>query len=246
MTTYHTGPRTIALAILFCLAFLPVADLASGLSYYEIDFGTPPHQLGQPPVVGAGPPPRATISGIYFGTPMVVANFGSMIDQPCEFNSFDAEGDQIAIDLTDLPGSDFYAMACDILVADLNSSGTFTVLFDTPSVRTIRFTASGDVDAYVPGVLSDTIGSFTIGTIVHLEVRIDLLLDVWEVDLDGIGIHSGAFGDASEVNTVRFSTNVTANPPGVSAAIDNISISEEPFPIAVENGTWGKIKQSFR
>ena len=69
-----------------CLALGLAAEPALGV-LYDVDFGSPPHTVGLPPVVGGGPPPRNTISSIPFGTPTVVASFGLLADQPCRRGS---------------------------------------------------------------------------------------------------------------------------------------------------------------
>jgi hypothetical protein len=207
---------------------LIAANTAFGL-LYDIDFGTPPHTVGLPPAVGAGPPPRATVSSINRGTPTVRPSFGNLTDQPLVFDSFDAEGDQIQLNLTDLPASLFYQLRCQIELGNMEMGGTFTILFDTPQVRTITFQPTGNVNAFVPGVFSGSIGTVAIGAIVDLRVDVDLAANNWEIFLDNVSAHSGGFGGAGQVNDVRISTNVTVNPPGVAAALDNVIISEAPI-----------------
>jgi hypothetical protein len=73
---------TIGLA----LATLTIAGSANGqVLLYDVDFGTPPHVVGQPPVLGDGPAPRNTASTIPMGEPLVVAALGALANQPCAF-----------------------------------------------------------------------------------------------------------------------------------------------------------------
>jgi hypothetical protein len=214
--------------------------------YFWVDFDTPPHQVGQPPATGYGPPPRQTVSSIPFGTPTVVSTFGLLTDQPCEFNSFDAEGDQIKLDVSDLPQTDGYGLVCDILIADLATGGDFAILFDTPQVRTIRFSSTGDVNVYVPGIFSGSIGTFAMGEVLHVEVSLELVSDLWTILVGPSIYYAGAFGGATELRDIRFSTPVTPNPPGASAGIDDILVWDEPLSTAVEPGSWGRIKAVYR
>jgi hypothetical protein len=227
-------------------AFLMLGAVPADALYFWVDFDSPPHQVGQPPATGYGPPPRQTVSTIPFGTPTVVSSFGLLTDQPCEFDSFDDQGDQVKLDVSDLPLTDGYGLVCDLVVADLEAGGDFAILFDTPQVRTIRFSSTGDINVYVPGVFSGSIGTFTMGEIIHLEVSIELFYDSWSIYIPPAFFWESSFGGASEVRDVRISTNVTANPPGVSAAIDDILLWEEPLSTPVEPGSWGRIKSVYR
>src|SRR5262250_2232312 len=64
---------------------------------YDVNFGTPPHIVGLPPVEGvSGPPPRDKVSRTdsHNGNLLevfVTDNFGPL-DQPLEFNSSGSEG----------------------------------------------------------------------------------------------------------------------------------------------------------
>ena len=70
--------------VLFVLA---LAAPAEAVLLYDVDFGTPPHTVGQPPVTGTGPAPRETPTGSLGGDPTVLAAFEDMIDQPCCFGN---------------------------------------------------------------------------------------------------------------------------------------------------------------
>jgi len=212
---------------------------------YDVDFGTPPHTVGLPPLTGAGPPPRDTVSGINFGTPTVVSGFGVLTDQPCEFNSFDDQGDQIQLDLDDLPPAATYSLDCDLTVADVTGNDDFAVIFDTPFVRTIRFNANGDIVASVPGVRTVVIGTYTLGTLIHLRVEIDLATDLWHIFINNVPAHSGSFGGSTELLAIRFSTSVLKHPPGVNAGLDNVVV-DQMVPTPVEQSSWSAIKATFR
>jgi hypothetical protein len=250
MHTPGTSHGAATVAILMGCAMSLIAQPAFAV-LYNLDFSTPPHTVGLPPATGGGPPPRNTVSSIPFGTPLVVSSFGVLIDQPLEFDSFDGQGDQIRLVLSDLPASTFYRLETEVLVENLATQGNLGILFDTPTVRTIRFVQSGNINIFVPGIISGSIGTFRFGTVVNLRVDVDLANDNWEIYLDNVLAHSGAFGAATAVTAIRFSTNVTSPPPGVSAGIDNVIVTEQSGPTAVpdpfsEIGTWGGIKGLYR
>ncbi len=134
---------------------------------YDVDFSSPPHTVGLPPVVGSGPAPRRRSATIRFGTPTVVATLGALTEQPLQLDSFDNQGDQIKLQIDDLPASNFYCLQSDVLVTQAqNIAGAdLTFLFDTPEgVRSIRFEPDGEVSALVTnGSFSGVIGELHLG-----------------------------------------------------------------------------------
>jgi len=245
----HATTRFVAvIAVLALGAFLIDAGptrAETNVVLYDIDFGTPPHTVGLPPVVGGGPAPRNTVSSIIFGSPTVVSTFGPLVDQPLEFDSFDGQGDQIGLSISDFPPSYTYALQCELTALSLASSGDFAVIFDTPTVRTIRFASTGAINVFVPGVFSGSVGTYTLGTVVLLQVEINLAADTWDIHVNNVPVHSGGFGGATAVNTIRFSTPVTPTPPGASAGLDNVIVAET-LPVSVESSSWGRIKEIYR
>jgi len=196
---------------------------------YDIDFGTPPHTVGSPPATGGGPPPRDTVTSINFGNPTVVSSLGTLTDQPLEFDSFDG-GDQVELDLSDLPLFDFYTTEVEVLIETRTAGGRFVILHDTTQIRNIEF-IDGVISVFVPGVTDPLpgtpIGNYTPGVPILVRAEIDLAADNWEVFLDNILAHSGSFGGATEIVMVRFSTDVVPLPPGTGtlAGIDNVIIT---------------------
>jgi len=217
-----------------CLALFsfPVAMLllaaasAQATTYYDVDFGTPPHTVGLPPVIGGGPIPRATVSSIVFGTPLVVASLGSLTNQPLQLSSTDGLGDQVSFSLNGLPAADRYCFSSQVLVSLAQGTADLAVLFDAPTVRSIRFRADGTVAVFVSGGGTIVIGNYTIGRVVDLRVQIDLAANLWAVYLDNVLAHSGSFGGATALSSVRISTPVTPSPPGLLAGVDNLLLGD--------------------
>jgi len=245
MTRSRLVAAAAALALGALLSGAGVTHAGTNVTLYDIDFGSPPHTVGLPPVIGGGPAPRNTVSGIPFGSPTVVASFGPLLDQPLEFDSFDGQGDQIRLTLNDFPPSYTYTLQCELTALTLESQADFAILFDTPTVRTIRFSSTGSINIFVPGVFSGSVGTYTLGTVVLLQVDIDLAADTWNITVNNVPVHSGSFGGATQVMTIRFSTPVTPSPPGATAGLDNVVVSAT-LPVSVEGTTWGRIKGLYR
>jgi hypothetical protein len=191
---------------------------------YDLDFSTPPHTVGLPPVIGNAPAPRETVTDIPFGDPRVAATFGPLNDQPLRFDTADGNGDQIELDVEDLATCGVYTFNADVLVAVIQPNQELSIHFDTPEVRNVYFDDSGDIMAFVPGQIIGIIGGYTLGTVHHLEVVIDLPGDTWTISVDGVQLHTGPF-DAPELTGIRVSTNVSSPPvPLIRAAIDDVTL----------------------
>lgn len=151
----------------------------------------------------------------------MVSSFGILTDQPLEFNSYGGQAHQIRLDLSDLPPGSSYTLEAELLIA---SGGLFTIFLDTPSVRAVTFLANKTVQQRVPSVSFGPIGTFTFSSEISLRIDVDLTADSWQIFLDGAPVHSGGFGGATQITSVRFATSLA----GVRAAIDNIRISATP------------------
>ncbi len=90
----------------------------------------------------------------------------------------------------------------------------------------LSFNSDGSVSA-TPG---GTIGTFDFGNKIDLKVEIDLANDLWNVYLDGMWALSTDFWGTTQVNSIRFTTDVVSSPPGSSAAIDNLSVTVSSTP----------------
>lgn len=201
-------------------------DFIIGDLLYSVDFGSPPHTVGLIPVTSTGEAPRNYVSNINFGTPTVVTSLGALTDQPLEFDSFDLVGDQVQIQLNDLPSANKYFISVDISVVDVVTFDRSFVLFlDTPQVRSIAFQSDNSIREFVPGSSGSTIDSYTFGSKISLGIKVDLISDTWEIFINGNSTHLGGFGGATALQAIRFSTDVLSPPGEVSAAIDNLVIA---------------------
>ena len=219
-------------------AFGIVASSSAAHLLYTLDFGTPPHSVGLAPVLGDGPPPRKTVSAINFGSPVVVASFGSLNAQPLRM----VQGDQIRLGLSNLPPFEIYTLEAEVLIASATSPfASFTILFDTPQIRNITF-MDGGIFAFVPSVTQaspgEPIGNFSFGQKRLVRSRVDLTRDKWEIFLDAnpTPAYSGSFGGAKSIRDIRFSPNLSLA-FGTSCGVDNIVIAGDHRPIADAGAT---------
>jgi hypothetical protein len=211
--------------------------LALGDVLYDVTFSTPPHTVGEAPIVGAGSTPRATVSS-NSGSPEVVAQSGLLDEQPVEF---DLGFEQVRFDLDDLPLSTSYRVECDLLLNGISDVLSYLrVSFNTPTVRNINFNGSGAVEYFVPPDPPVTFANFELDAIVHLRVDIDLSGDTWTISLDGESLHTGSFGGATAIEqVVILSTGTLAFV--VQGAADNVLIESDPT-VPVKDTSWGSIK----
>jgi hypothetical protein len=211
----------------FALTLAILGTLAVGrvqASIYAVDFGSPPHTVGQPPVTGAGPSPRVTVSSIQNGNPVVVGSAGTLNDQPCLFSSYDGVGDQVQFDLSDLPPATFYTLEADLVMAAGDPLAELAIMFDAPTVRSLRFLGNGQILA-LDGGGGSFLGMYTLNQEVHVSIQVDLMADIWSITLDGTEVHNGPFGDSTALDDIRISTDVLAIPLRSLFAVDNVVIS---------------------
>ncbi|MCK4342068.1 MAG: hypothetical protein KAY37_10135 [Phycisphaerae bacterium] len=75
------------ITMVLALGALSSGALAQLMDLYDVDFGYPPHPLNQPPVTGAGTPPRDRPTLVWPGDPTVVSSCGYLTDRPCRFGN---------------------------------------------------------------------------------------------------------------------------------------------------------------
>ncbi len=225
MRTRNTSTTVMTVALLL----IPAGALADGVLLYDVDFGTPPHIVGQPPVTGTGDIPRDRPTSIWFGDPTVVAALGVFTDQPCAFGNGTTGYDQIEfVTSATYPGGldeayDTYYIEMDVLVEELAGSwpnDDVAILFDLPLSHSVRFDVNGEIRFSRPGG-GGLLGTFEFGIPVFLEIEVEIAANHCTIWLDGIEVHSD-FVDASELRAIRI--NLSGEHVADAAAVDNLRI----------------------
>ncbi|MFB3908566.1 MAG: FlgD immunoglobulin-like domain containing protein [Candidatus Eisenbacteria bacterium] len=211
------------------LLFLAFTAPAEAVLLYDVDFGTPPHTAGQPPVTGTGPAPRETPTEIRFGDPKVVAVFADLTDQPCGFGNGTPGYDQLrfGVGTNDADGFpedyDDYYFSLDVVIGVLEGD-IFIVYFDAPTINRLDFRDNGDIREYS----SDTvIGSWDAGVTVHVEIHFDLANAIWEIWLDGDLAYTGPVSTDGKLRSIRLHQRGT-NAANGAAADDFLLYGGEP------------------
>ncbi len=220
----------IARSLVGCVIVLLAAGPAVGDFdlLYDVDFGSPPHTVGSVPVVGeTDPAPRKVPTLIRFGDPIVVAAMGAMTEQPCAFGNGTTGYDQLQFNVDpDTPGGfpaayPVYRLEVDLL-PEMLSNDALVLFFDCPSTQRITFYNNGEIQAYFGNpALVQTIGTYTQGVPVHLDVELDVVTPHWKIWLDGVLVMDDAFY-ASKLSSFRF--NLTGHDPISQAAVDNVRL----------------------
>jgi hypothetical protein len=74
--------KRLLIPIIVFVSLVTPALTQDAVLLYDVDFGSPPHVIGQAPILGTDPAPRQTLTRIVFGNPIVVDNLGTLADQP--------------------------------------------------------------------------------------------------------------------------------------------------------------------
>jgi hypothetical protein len=217
-----------ALAVVMCAVSAMSAAQAGEVLLYDVDFGTPPHTPGEPPVLGDGPAPRKTPSTIPFGEPLVVEALGELTDQPCAFGDHPNDPyDQLTL-YTEQGGAhgfpDAYpAYRLQMLVLLESTNVEFKVFMDGPWAHSVMFDSFGNIRAIVlgEGGYNIIIGAYTPGTPIMLEIETNIAAQMWTIRLDGEEAFSGAY-PSDELRDVRLSMDTSE--PDDPLAIDDILI----------------------
>lgn len=125
----------------------------------------------------------------------------------------------------------------DLLTHNLRDSNYgFTILFDTPQVRTMTFHGGLDqLTVFIPGSFSGFGPSFNDDQVYHIGMWIDFRSQTWDITLDGVPFQTLDF-DAYAIDSIRFSLapayGGTLDAPNTYVALDNLTIASIPEPPA--------------
>jgi hypothetical protein len=208
-----------------------LAQAAEGVVYFNIDFSSPPHQVGSQPAYGGGPD-RPTSN--WFGSPQVMSSFGALTDQPLLLNTAGNAGsfyyDQFSLDLA--YSQPTYHIAFDVYTEDLvGSRNQFSMIMDFAQVSALRLYNDGVLAA--AGPLNPPIRSrYVDRTLMHVDVSVDVATNRAVTLVDGLLIGDGKItGNVApgDLKRVRFSMGLLsgADPQDnrSNVAIDNIVVT---------------------
>lgn len=195
---------------------------------YNIHFNGPGQAANQLVVTGS---PPTSVSSIVFGSPMVVRSFGALRGQPLRMDMAGNEEpfyyDQIQLNMPAI-----HPRAINVSF-DFTSSGVvgggggLTVLFDTPTVRTIDFDNQGVISAFTPFVGDTTFGRFANRREFRFRVHLDLVNHEMRVFKNGVLLGSAPFSPDDYVQDIRFSFGddfIGGSQDGSAVGIDNIRV----------------------
>lgn len=205
---------------------------AAIIEHYNIDFSSPTHIVGYLPTTGTTPD---TISRVNFGQPIVESDFGSLTDQPLVFNPNTSTYEQIQLNLG--LGFDNYNLSFDIETANLNESlYSFNVIFDSPQVQNLNFHGSVGLYTFNSGGGGSNLGAFSDNTLMHVNINVDLINNIWMIDTGVLPVYTGVFNSLEgDVSSIRFNLSPWYSGTGIdssiSVGIDNIIVSSSVVPL---------------
>jgi hypothetical protein len=183
-----------------------------------------------------------------FGNPTTVAQPGVLSGNSLAFNTSGNWSlfyyDQISYNTGSL--STPYNVSFDIHIDSLiGTNNWFSVLFDTPTVRPLRFTGEGNIAIWTFGSPTQVIGSYKENQNMHVDMMFDIGNNEWDISIDGSDLYSGYIDNpaitvhnpASQLETIRFNHglyNSTLTPDhSTTVYLDNVSISNVPIPASI-------------
>ncbi len=185
---------------------------------FRIENEPPLNTVGQPPASATGQRRssdslQSVLSRPIQGNPRIV----EVLDgQALELNSFDGVGDQIRLSVTRPVSA--VSTSFDLVVIEADTQ--FTVHWDVPEIRPMRFKADGTIL-----FMGRKIATYKTFNTIHVRMDANLSADTAEVFLNGVSVHKGDFGGATQLRSIRFSTPVFKNPKGVRVHLDKIHVS---------------------
>jgi hypothetical protein len=194
---------------------------------FDVDFATPPHVVGAPPVLAEGRAPLDGPSEVR-GDTLVVESLGPLQDQPCRVAGVPDE--YSGCTFRPVGAYERHCLELDVAIDELSGivfQDNFVILLDTPKAHSIRWRTTGEITVFAPGVTpqSVTIGTWAPGQATHVRVDADLIAGTWSIELDGLLAFAGALGEPEALRTVRvlLSSYLARN----TAGFDNLLLTGE-------------------
>lgn len=203
---------------------------------YDITFSSPTHMVGQTVATGSG---SETPTSIPFGSPTVVASFGTLTSQALKFdmtgNSPSFYYDQIQLQLPSISGP-VLRLEFDFTSSQLvGSAAHFAILYDTPTVRSVSFDNSGALlvasQGHGIGWINSSFGPFADNTFYRVRIDTDLVNETWSIFLNDQLAGSTAFYPEFAISTIRLGfglKSALSSPDASAVAIDNLNMTVIP------------------
>jgi len=212
---------------------------------YDLTFSTPPHTVGQPPLVGPDVPiPLEVLFGLTGNQVLVVQSHGELRNQPalivpqppaCGVRQFFRLHGGYFFPPSKVVIFEAYHIELELLIETMGENGFLGIFTDLPRAHHIEFLPNRtirahELDGQPSGVLTD-IGSFEFGTPFFLEIEIDIIGKRWSIWKDGSELFNDvveSFANNSGSNSMRIILiNGSCEDPLVGDAIvalDNVKV----------------------
>ena len=152
--------------------------------------------------------------------------------------------EQVELNLHNSLGHTSYHVEFDLLTENLaNSQWGFSTIFDTPIVQNLNFNncCSNSVSTFnsQTSSASGQIGSLIDNQWMHVTIDIDLLAELWTVDISGVGqITTDFYSQSGGIESMRLGLSpahgsINAPDPSINVYVDNLSVNSVPVPAAV-------------
>jgi hypothetical protein len=142
-----TISRIFAFLWLATIGFSGISKAAEGsLVLFDVNFSAPEHEIDHMPTTGQN---SKDISSVVFGSPTVRKISSVMTDRPLEFDALKSY-EQIRLQI--VKSAPIYRIEFDVASHNLrNSQYAFTVLLDTPQVKTVDLHGGlNQIDVFQP------------------------------------------------------------------------------------------------
>lgn len=225
-----------ACCFLFLFTLTARADQHPGFAperFYGLNFSAPLHNPGQKPVVGTGPQTPAAVSG----NPLVTAIAPILTSQPLLLNTELGNGPccyREAISLALPESSPQYVISFDLVTEKLlGSRNRFQLLLDEAATPLLSFNGDGLLMLHD----NDAIAGFSDGSLLHLQLRLDLAGQQLALSINGEAVHVAPLTlDRVRAVHLTMSSADGQTPDRINpepyAAVDNIVIANATYQYA--------------